>query len=145
MFSKRDKLNDPCQKCGAFVWRVGTATTASGSIVNPYFCGGCGAKTQLYERKLKAKSMGCATEVHIEVRHHRHCEVCAAQGAEEHHWAPRFLFGSDAEKWPKAMLCIACHLKWHTLVTPRMSSNPPINRNCNSPLRGLPQSGYWQR
>ena len=25
------------------------------------------------------------------------------------------------------------------------SSNPPINRNCNSPLRGLPQSGYWQR
>ena len=23
--------------------------------------------------------------------------------------------------------------------------NPPINRNCNSPLRGLPQSGYWQR
>ena len=23
--------------------------------------------------------------------------------------------------------------------------NPPINRNCNSPLRGLPQSSYWQR
>ena len=26
-----------------------------------------------------------------------------------------------------------------------MRSNPPINRNCNSPLRWLPQSGYWQR
>ena len=26
-----------------------------------------------------------------------------------------------------------------------MMPNPPINRNCNSPLRGLPQSGYWQR
>jgi len=26
-----------------------------------------------------------------------------------------------------------------------MLANPPINRNCNSPLRGLPQSGYWQR
>ena len=38
--------------------------------------------------------------------------------------------GSSAVQW-----CISMALR----------PNPPINRNCNSPLRGLPQSGYWQR
>ena len=28
---------------------------------------------------------------------------------------------------------------------PMLGAHPPINRNCNSPLRRLPQSGYWQR
>ena len=28
---------------------------------------------------------------------------------------------------------------------PMLGAHPPINRHCNSPLRRLPQSGYWQR
>ena len=28
---------------------------------------------------------------------------------------------------------------------PMLGAHPPINRNCNSPLRGQLQSGYWQR
>ena len=37
--------------------------------------------------------------------------------------------------------CVFVGAAWQTVLRP----NPPINRNCNSPLRGLPQSGYWQR
>jgi len=35
-------------------------------------------------------------------------------------------------------------LKYYFLRN-ELRPNPPINRNCNSPLRRLPQSGYWQR
>lgn len=122
MFSHRHKLEAPCTKCGAHDWRIGTATTASGSIVHPYFCGGCGEKTQLYERKEKAKKAGCGVRIDIEIRQPRICDVCGASGAEMHHWAPRYLFGDDSEKWPKAMLCVPCHRKWHAMVTPRMGS-----------------------
>jgi hypothetical protein len=35
-----------------------------------------------------------------------------------------------------------CHQR---RISMALRPNPPINRNCYSPLRGLPQSGYWQR
>ena len=50
------------------------------------------------------------------------CAACGAVGPREvHHWAPRHLFGADADKWPTADLCGACHRRWHDLVTPAMS------------------------
>ncbi len=50
------------------------------------------------------------------------CAVCGTVGPREvHHWAPRHLFGADADKWPTANLCGACHRQWHDLVTPKMS------------------------
>lgn len=49
------------------------------------------------------------------------CAVCGALGAEYHHWAPRHLFGDDADKWPGAYLCKQHHDLWHRLVTPLMS------------------------
>lgn len=49
------------------------------------------------------------------------CAVCGALGAEYHHWAPRHLFGDDADKWPGAHLCNKHHTLWHRLVTPLMS------------------------
>ena len=49
------------------------------------------------------------------------CARCGARGAEEHHWAPRALFGKDeADRWPKDFLCKRCHDKWHLLVTPAL-------------------------
>lgn len=43
------------------------------------------------------------------------CEHCGdgSQGVQEHHWAPRSIFGSDAYKWPTSYLCIRCHEEWH--------------------------------
>jgi len=49
------------------------------------------------------------------------CARCGARGAEEHHWAPRALFGKDqAERWPKDFLCKPCHDELHRLVTPQL-------------------------
>lgn len=52
------------------------------------------------------------------------CEVCGSvDHLEVHHWAPRCLFDTDADLWPTALLCRACHLRWHKLVTPNMCKN----------------------
>jgi hypothetical protein len=48
------------------------------------------------------------------------CAVCNSPFAEYHHWAPRYLF-EDAENWPGSYLCIKCHSRWHTIVTPEMA------------------------
>ena len=46
------------------------------------------------------------------------CEVCGTEGAENHHWAPSALFGSESERWPQSYLCQPCHARWHQVVTP---------------------------
>jgi 5-methylcytosine-specific restriction endonuclease McrA len=49
------------------------------------------------------------------------CAVCGKTGTEYHHFAPRHLFGDEADKWPGVYLCRPHHTEWHTLVTPNMS------------------------
>lgn len=50
------------------------------------------------------------------------CERCGrTDGVEAHHWAPRHLFGPDADTWPMGMLCLSCHKEWHRIVTPNMA------------------------
>lgn len=46
------------------------------------------------------------------------CERCGeTKGVEEHHWAPRAIFGLEAAgEWPTSSLCPACHAEWHTTV-----------------------------
>ena len=120
MFSCREGLANPCPQCGARAWGIGTATTASGSTVHPYYCRGCGTKTQLYEKKEVAKQLGCESQLEIRIYKQRQCVVCGAIGAELHHFAPFHLFGSDSGRWPTAYLCVPCHVRWHQLVTPHM-------------------------
>jgi len=51
------------------------------------------------------------------------CERCGSEeGSERHHWAPVHLF-EDADDWPTGYLCRKCHLEWHSIVTPKMSSH----------------------
>jgi hypothetical protein len=49
------------------------------------------------------------------------CEVVDADGKpcqgtdiQLHHWAPKCLFGDEAELWPKSYLCRDHHNMWHT-------------------------------
>ena len=49
------------------------------------------------------------------------CAVCGKLGAELHHWAPKHLFGDDAEAYPQSYLCHHHHMRWHDLVTPDMN------------------------
>ena len=44
------------------------------------------------------------------------CEVCGHTGAEVHHWAPRFIFGNEADQWPTGYLCPTCHAYWHDKI-----------------------------
>lgn len=44
------------------------------------------------------------------------CVVCGVRGTENHHWAPRALFGEEADLWPTAWLCPGCHSRWHKLT-----------------------------
>ena len=57
-----------------------------------------------------------------EVKRHKPCARCGVVGpTESHHWAPRHLFGADADSWPMSDLCGPCHKRWHEVVTPKMS------------------------
>lgn len=51
------------------------------------------------------------------------CAVCGGRKAELHHWAPRFIFADECEKWPKDYLCNKHHDMWHKLVTPMMEQS----------------------
>ncbi len=48
------------------------------------------------------------------------CAVCGKRQTEIHHFAPKHLFGDDADKWPVAPLCKYHHTMWHEILTPRM-------------------------
>jgi hypothetical protein len=48
------------------------------------------------------------------------CAVCGSPFTERHHWAPRYLFSDDCERWPKDYLCKEHHDLWHQTVTPKM-------------------------
>jgi len=50
-------------------------------------------------------------------------EGCLNTDVELHHWAPRFAFENNADRWPKSYLCRKHHQQWHILVTPKMSKN----------------------
>lgn len=41
------------------------------------------------------------------------CARCGNRGTEEHHWAPKEIFGDKADSWPTDRLCLPCHIEWH--------------------------------
>lgn len=79
------------------------------------------------------------------------CEVCGSiENLENHHWAPRHLFGDSADLYPISLLCKKCHLEWHSIVTPNMieegkikaaelritnGKNKPLNPPTHQPSR----------
>jgi hypothetical protein len=61
------------------------------------------------------KSSYVAEDLHV-------CEVCGGKPAQDHHWAPRKMFGpGEADEWPHAFLCQKHHSAWHRIVTPTIS------------------------
>lgn len=53
------------------------------------------------------------------------CSVkgCGSDDVELNHFAPRGIFGEDADQWPTAFLCRKHHAEWGYRVTPQL--NPP--------------------
>lgn len=38
---------------------------------------------------------------------------CEREAVEDHHFAPRAIFGDEADDWPRALLCLEHHIEWH--------------------------------
>jgi hypothetical protein len=94
--------------------------TRSGAACYPWACAACGAISTAYIWGALAAPLATYT-VDRREQDPQHCAVCGTLGAEVHHWAPRHLFGDEADDWPVALLCVKCHKRWHDLVTPDMS------------------------
>lgn len=45
------------------------------------------------------------------------CSHCGSLGGDNHHWAPKEIFGNDAGNWPQSCLCVKCHILWHNLIS----------------------------
>ncbi len=88
------------------------------------WCWECGHRTEgAFVGKDEARELGLDKSTLEVVKDNRteHCEVCSDLGAEEHHWAPRYLFGDESGQWPTSLLCVPCHIRWHSIVTPKMT------------------------
>lgn len=59
------------------------------------------------------------------------CFVCGSPYVENHHFAPRYLFDDECERWPQAFLCKKCHARWHRKVTPNMCNNIPGKKHAS--------------
>ena len=106
-------------KCGASKWAVAKMICASGQVKYPWYCRMCGRASNVYEPKhdhlVYAAVINDSTD--------NQCEKCGKMGAELHHWAPRHLFGDQADRWPVSFLCQECHATWHQAVTPDMGQH----------------------
>ena len=114
-----------CCKCGhGPVKGVAKIIDTSGRERYPYICEKCGTRTTVFCPKnevpqaIKDSPPVFAYELQL-----GECERCGAYThVENHHWAPRYLFGDACDEWPTSQLCRACHKEWHDAVTPNMSS-----------------------
>lgn len=135
----------PCEKCGLNEMEIGEAQTTDGRTIYPFVCVVCGKVHTQYAKRAVAlehirktgkplPQVKTATQskperfaAAAEAARNRRCEVCGEGYAQWHHWAPYHLFGVEAERWPKGLLCQPCHTRWHQIVTPNMgqSGKPP--------------------
>jgi len=78
----------PCPECGFHnAWTVVKCRNQGGSLQHLFMCN-CGHRTTHFISK-KAIEVAGIEALEVQPRHKRHkCEVCGADGAENHHWAP---------------------------------------------------------
>ena len=109
---------DKCERCHSVDMKVGWTRTTSGSTVFPWYCSNCGFVFAKYVKKEIAEKLNADPEYGelkmVKTRTQKYmeqngkqinCEVCGLNEGELHHWAPQFLFGSEADMWPTSYLC----------------------------------------
>lgn len=112
-----------CNRCGTDDrWEICRCINAGGHVTHLFVCGSCGERTTHFVPNKDVIAAGIAVGEIEPVEPHHKCEVCGAKGAENHHWAPWALFGSEAQSWPQSYLCPRCHKRWHDTVTPTIST-----------------------
>lgn len=101
---------------------LGKVVCSNGAIQYKAFCLECGGKgTDLPHSTVEGLDQA---RIPVISNHDRvPCERCGSvDGSEVHHWAPSHLF-EDSFDWPTSHLCRKCHMEWHRIVTPHMSSS----------------------
>jgi hypothetical protein len=90
----------------------GVVIKSDGSRKPVYACGDCGG---LIDARRGDPRRG--EHVFRDLRTTAACARCGRlEGTQSHHWAPRAIFGTDADNWPLANLCIECHHIWHQMM-----------------------------
>lgn len=123
---------DKCRKCESDKMKIGITNISSGATVFPRYCAECGDVSTSYVRRKDAIQYAIKNGPleYVKTRTAKFyerknitiiCRVCNSKGAEMHHWAPKHIFGDEAERWPKDLLCRTCHARWHNMVTPNMT------------------------
>jgi len=97
-----------------YVWRCGDCSRPAPEIKSPLYI----AKDKV-EQHLTAEKIA-ALPVIMPTFYDR-CAVCGDRAVEDHHWAPKAIFGEEAERWPHDKLCKVHHDIWHMKVTPNIS------------------------
>lgn len=111
----------PCKECGwTSAWQVASCRDSGGHDTFFFMCN-CGYRSGDFIPKELIEKERIPYERVASRWPLEKCAVCGVLGAEEHHWAPWFIFKAESERWPKSFLCPTCHKRWHDLVTPNMS------------------------
>lgn len=118
---ERHARKDP----GTRRWDTGSSSTlgyivqGNGTISYRFTCGTCGTRSSAVPVKVATWLINNGTPVSCtqvnEPLDYPGCTVagCTDDGVDQHHFAPRNTFGSDAESWPVMPLCRRHHVEWH--------------------------------
>lgn len=116
-----ERKETPCEQCGHLHWLIVGETNKGGHQIHRMVCENCGYRAPVLVPKTvmqnHAQKVGCEIAYAPPPDDAKECEVCGSVGAEEHHWAPWYLFGSDSDKWPTGFLCPSCHARWHQVIS----------------------------
>lgn len=119
-WSKRPRHRMRCSQSSTIA-ALGKIECANGAIQFKAYCLECGGKgSDLPHDTVSGLDV---SRIPTLTRHERvPCERCGStDGSEVHHWAPGHLF-EDSLEWPTSYLCRACHMRWHSIVTPNMTT-----------------------
>jgi hypothetical protein len=115
-------MHSVCVKCGSENVEPRKTIQHSGAIAIGVYCLDCGkwatdktwvGKDEFTEAQVKAMPL----EADYRNPDHPCCVIgCNGIGVEWHHFAPKHLFGPDADRWPGAWVCVTHHLEWHRLT-----------------------------
>jgi hypothetical protein len=115
-----ERRETPCEHCQGLNWKIVPTMNRGGHEIHPLVCGDCGYRSKVCAPKTVvenyAKQIGVTVTYQLIDEDLPCCEVCNKPGAEWHHWAPWYLFGNEAERWPKSWLCQSCHTRWHQVI-----------------------------
>lgn len=128
------KLHDDELDCPHH-FRPERVITSNGATQVKLYCRQCNARTDAIKHEHFASDEIAGMPVH----HDNACTACDGVGCdgcvadpckrcgkyehvEIHHYAPRYAFGDDCERWAKGPLCRPCHEMWHKVMDPAMAS-----------------------